>query len=305
MLISGKKLLEKAYTEGYAVGQFNFLNLEVLQGIMEAAAEEKSPVIIATTEGAIKYARIPYLYHLAKAASETYPDVPITLHLDHGKDFAIIQACIKAGWTSIMFDGSSLPFEENMAKTKEVVKLCKRKGIGIEAELGVLAGVEDDVSAEHNKYTDVEQAVTFAKKTGCTSLAIAIGTSHGAYKFKGDSNIDIERLKEIKARVSIPLVLHGASGVYADLVTLAESYGANLKGASGVSDEMIRLATANGINKINCDTDLRISFMTGIRQTFKEHPEDFDVRSFCGNGKKMVREMVKRRMILFGSAGRI
>lgn len=304
MLVSGKKLLDKAKLEGYAVGQFNFLNLEVLQGIVEAAAEMKSPVIIATTEGAIKYAGIPYLYHLAKAASETYPTVPITLHVDHGKDINIIKACIKAGWTSIMFDGSSLPFEENIKITKQVVSLCKRKGISVEAELGVLAGKEDDVSAETSKYTDVGQAVTFAKKTGCTSLAIAIGTSHGAYKFKGDSNIDIARLTEIKKRIDIPLVLHGASGVYADLVKLAESYGANLKGASGVSDEMIQQAVLHGINKVNCDTDLRISFMTGIRQTFKEHPEDFDIRSFCGNGKKLVREMVKRRITLFGSDGK-
>ncbi|MFH1917353.1 MAG: class II fructose-1,6-bisphosphate aldolase [Nanoarchaeota archaeon] len=301
MLISGKKILAAAHKSEYAIGHFNFINMEVLQAIAEAAEEERSPVFISTTEGAIKYAGTRYLYALAQAAAKEHPKVPIALHLDHGKDMAIIKSCIDSGWTSVMFDGSSLPFEENIAKTKEVVKLCRWNGINVEAELGVLSGVEDDVSSEVSKYTDPSQAETFVKQTGCHSLAVAIGTSHGAYKFKGKSALDITRLQEIRKRVNIPLVLHGASGVYPDIVALAKKYGAKLTGASGVSDDMIRQAVAAGIRKINCDTDLRLSFITGVRQTLQEKPGDVDLRPFLGNGRTLVKEMVQRKIRVFGS----
>jgi len=304
MIVSGKKLLDKAKRENYAVGAFNFVNMEVLQAIMQAAQETRSPVIIATTEGAIKYAGLRFLYSLARAAAEEYPAIPIDLHMDHGKDLALIKSAINMGWTSVMYDGSSLSYEENVKNTKEIVKYCKWRGVSVEAELGVLAGVEDEVSAKENKYTDPGQAVDFVKRTGCHSLAIAIGTSHGAYKFKGEYKIDIDRLKVIKEKLNMPIVLHGASGVYTDIVKLAEKYGAKLDGAAGVSDEMISQAVRNGINKVNCDTDLRIAFMAGVRQSFKENPKEIDLRSYLGNGKKLVYEVVKRRMILFGSAGK-
>ncbi|MFH1072031.1 MAG: class II fructose-1,6-bisphosphate aldolase [Nanoarchaeota archaeon] len=304
MLVSGKKLLDKANRENYAVGAFNFLNMEVLQAIMQAAKETKSPVIIATSEGAIKYAGMSFLHSLAKAAAEEYRDIPIALHVDHGKDLGLIKAAVDKGWTSVMYDGSGLSYEENVKNTKEIVRYCRWRGVSVEAELGVLAGVEDDVSATENKYTDPAQAVDFVKKTGCYSLAIAIGTSHGAFKFKGESKIDIERLKLIKGKLKMPIVLHGASGVYKDMVAIATKYGAKLEGAAGVSDEMISQAVKNGINKVNCDTDLRIAFMAGIRQSFKENPKEIDLRSFLGNGKKLVYEIVKRRMVLFGSAGK-
>jgi fructose-bisphosphate aldolase class II len=305
MLVSGKKSLEKAKKGSYAVGQFNFVTMEVLQAIVQAASELKSPVIIATTEGAIKYAGYDYLYNLAKAAEKEHPEVPMILHLDHGKELKTVHECIKRGWKSIMYDGSSLPFEENVKNTTQVVKWCQWKDISVEAELGVLAGVEDLVSAKTSKFTDPIQAVDFVKKTKVHSLAIAIGTSHGAYKFKGESHIDIERLKEIKSKVTVPIVLHGASGVYKDQVKIATKYGAKLKGAEGVSDDNIKDAIQNGISKVNCDTDLRISYMTGIRKYLVEHPDDFDLRNFLGSGKQMTYDLVKRRIQLFGSAGKI
>jgi fructose-bisphosphate aldolase class II len=305
MLVSAKKILEKAQKEHYAIGHFNYATMEVLQAIVAAAAETKSHVIISTTEGAIKYAGYDYLFNLAKAAEKEHPEVPFILHLDHGKELATVKECIRRGWTSVMYDGSSLSYDENVKNTKQVVSWAKWNGVTVEAELGVLAGVEDLVSAKISKYTDPLQAEDFVKQTKVNSLAIAIGTSHGAYKFKGESHIDIERLKTIRQKVTVPIVLHGASGVYKDIVKIATTYGAKLKGAEGVSDDNIKEAIQNGICKVNCDTDLRITYMAGIRKYLFEHPEDIDLRNFLGSGKAMTNEMVKRRIQVFGSGGKI
>lgn len=303
MLTTNKKLLDAANKGHYAVGAFNINNMEILQAIVRAAERQRSPAIVQTTEGAVEYAGMRYLKDLVySAAVQTW--VPVTLHLDHGKDLNVIRQAIKSGYTSVMIDGSHYKFEKNITVTRKVVQWAHRKGVSVEAELGTIGGVEDKVSARHIFYTDPDAAVEFVKRTGCDALAIAIGTSHGAYKFEGKSHLDIARLKEIKRRLKMPLVLHGASGIPDYIIEQAEKYGAKLGHPKGVSDQSIKAAIHAGINKINIDSDLRLAFDAGVRQVLKEKPDVFDPRKILGPARELIQQVVERKMKLFGSVGK-
>jgi len=302
-LVTMKEILEDASRRSYGVGAFNINNLEFLQAIIEAAEEENSPVIIAVSEGAMKYGWVELLSSMVRTAAIN-TKVPVALHLDHGKNFDKILAAIRYGFTSIMIDASDKSYEENVKLTKEVVKLAHPIGITVEAELGRLLGKEDEVESDVAIYTDPDDAKRFVEETGIDALAVAVGTSHGAYKFKGEAKLDIERIKKINSLTGVPLVLHGASGVPHELVEEAQKYGAVLKGARGVPDEEIKKAIGAGIRKINIDTDLRISFLLGVRKYLSEHPEIFDPRKYLGEGRAMVKETVKKKMQLFGSSGK-
>lgn len=303
-LLTNKEVLETARTGGYAVGAFNINNMEILQAVVEAAKEEKSPVIIAATSGAIKYAGLNYIATMVKTASELTP-VPMTLHLDHGTDFDTAAKCIGAGFTSVMIDGSPLDFEGNIALTKKVVEIAHPKEVSVEAELGRLAGVEEVAVKEREAIlTDPNAAKEFVDRTGIDVLAVAIGTSHGAYKFKGEPKLDFERLKEIREKVDVLLVLHGASGVSEEMVEKARKYGAELAGAKGIPDESIRQAISLGIAKINIDTDLRLALMTSVREALATQPKEFDPRKILGPAREAIKEVVRAKMRLFGSAGK-
>lgn len=304
--ISSKPLFQKAYKEGYAVGAFNINDMEILQGITEAIAEEKAPVILQVSAGARKYARHQYLIHLVQAAIEC-TGIDCVLHLDHGEDFEVCKSCVDGGFTSVMIDGSKHSFEENIALTKQVVDYAHAKGVPVEAELGKLAGVEDNISvtAKDAIYTDPDQAVEFVKRTGCDSLAIAIGTSHGAYKFKGEPKLDLERLEKIKNLLpGFPLVLHGASSVPADLVKVCNDYGGQIPGARGVPEEMIAKATKMGVCKVNIDTDLRLAMTGAIRKVFSETPGEFDPRKYLGPARDAIKLVVKRKIGFLGCRGK-
>ena len=309
MLVTTKEMFEKAMKENYAIGAFNINNMEFIQGIMDAAHENKSPVIMQASSSAIKYARIGYLMKMVKAAEEEYPEVPFAIHLDHGPDFETCKMCIDAGFTSVMFDGSKYDFEENIRLTKEVVEYAHIKGVVVEAELGTLAGVEDEVSVEADdaRYTDPMQAKEFVERTGCDSLAIAIGTSHGAYKFKGEARLRFDILEKVKELIpNTPIVLHGASTVIPELVDMCNQYGADIPGAKGVPDEILNEASRRGVSKINVDTDLRLGMTAQIRKTFTEEPGVFDPRKYLGAGREQVKETVSHKMKdVFGSANRI
>jgi len=306
-----KEILDKANREGYAVGAFNINNLEFLQAIIEAAEEEKSPVIIATSEGAIKYigAGDPHrgtgiIVSMVKAFAETV-SVPVALHLDHGRNFEYIMSALRAGYTSVMIDASHLPFEENLRETRKIVEIAHVLGVSVEGELGKLKGIEDNVAERESVLVDPEEAKVFVEKTELDFLAPAIGTSHGAFKFKGEPVLDFERLKKVKENTGgIPLVLHGASMVPQDLVALANEYGAEIKGAKGIPEEMLREAIKLGINKINIDTDLRITFNAGIRKTLSEKKSEIDPRKIFKPVFEMVKDTVKKRMKIFGSSGK-
>ncbi len=304
-LVTMKEILTDAYEKGYGVGAFNINNLEFMQAIVEAAEEENSPVIIAVSEGAMKYAGIEFLAEMVKLAASK-ASVPIALHVDHGKHWEVIVSAIRNGFTSVMIDASDKPFEENVRITSKVVDLAHAVGVTVEAEIGRLKGIEDIVKVSEREavLTDPEEAKEFVDATGVDALAVAVGTSHGAYKFKGEPKLDIERIKKIRELVKIPLVLHGASGVLPDIVALAEKYGAELKGAKGVPDDQIKAAIEAGICKINIDTDLRLSFLAGVRKFLSENPDVFDPRKYLGEGREMVKETVKRKIRLFGSNGR-
>ena len=295
-LIGPKAMFERAYKEGYAVGAFNVNNMEIIQGIMQAAGEEKAPVILQVSAGARKYAGQNYIVKLIEAALlET--DLPVVLHLDHGADFQICKDCIDGGFTSVMIDGSHLPFEENVKLVKQVVDYAHSKGVWVEAELGQLSGVEDDISVEHSVYTDPKQAVEFVQRTGCDSLAIAIGTSHGAYKFAGDAKLDFDRLEEItKLLPNYPLVLHGASSVPQEFVEKANKYGGKVGSAKGVPEDFLRKAATYGVCKINIDTDIRLAMTASIRQFFAEKPEEFDPRGYLKPARDAVKAMVKHKL---------
>ena len=295
-LIGPKAMFERAYKEGYAVGAFNVNNMEIIQGIMEAGREESAPLILQVSAGARKYAGQIYIVKLIEAGLAE-SDLPVVLHLDHGADFEICKACIDGGFTSVMIDGSHLPYEENIALTRKVVAYAHDHGVWVEAELGRLAGVEDDVSSEHSIYTDPDQAVDFVKRSGCDSLAIAIGTSHGAYKFKGDAKLDFPRLEKISAMLpGYPLVLHGASSVPQAFVEMANKYGGKVGGAKGVPEELLRQAAASGVCKINIDTDIRLALTASIRKFFVEHPEEFDPRSYLKPARQAVKDMVQHKI---------
>jgi fructose-bisphosphate aldolase class II len=302
MLVTLKQILNKANKGNYAIGAFNINNMEIAQAIIRAALAQKAPVIMQTSEGAIAYAGLEYLKALAYQASKE--KVPVALHLDHGRDMELVKKCIKAGWTGIMYDGSHLPFDENVKNTKKVVQWAHAKGIGVEAELGTIGGAEEKIVARQIIYTDPDAAQEFVKKTKCDALAVAIGTSHGAYKFEGSPRLDLHLLKTIKERLQMPIVLHGASGVPAWLVTQAARYGAQLGKPEGVPDEQIATAVSYGVNKINTDTDLRLAFDAAVRKFLAEKPEDFDPRHILAPARDLIQQIVEHRIKLFGSDGK-
>ena len=304
MFANTKKILNKAQKEGYAIGHFNINNMEILQAIVNAANQTNSPIIIAVSEGAIEYAGFDYLITLVQTATKQ-TTIPIAFHLDHGKNLPLIKKCINSGFSSIMFDGSHLPFEENIKITKQIVKLAHKKGVSVEAEIGTIGGAEDKVSSRQIIYTNPSQAKEFVKKTKCDFLAIAIGTSHGPNKFEGPAHLRLDILKEIQKQIKIPLVLHGASGVPQNIVTLATKYGATLPNVIGVPNNQIKKAIKLGICKINTDTDLRLAFDAGIRKSIKEHPNDIDPRHMLTPAKDLITLVVKERITTFGSKNKI
>ena len=308
MLVTTKEMFEKSMREGFAIGAFNVNNMEIVQAIMDAAAEEHAPVIMQASSSAIKYARINYLMKMVKAAEEEHPEIPFAIHLDHGPDFETCKMCIDAGFTSVMFDGSKYDFEENVRLTKEVVDYAHSHGVVVEAELGKLAGIEDDVnvSADDAMYTDPAQAEEFVRRTGCDSLAIAIGTSHGAYKFKGEAKLRFDILQKIKERIpNTPIVLHGASTVIPELVDQCNKYGADIPGAKGVPDEILHEASISGVSKINVDTDLRLAMTAAIRKVFVEEPSAFDPRKYLTPARDLIKQTVQHKIRdVFGSSNK-
>ena len=297
-LVTTKKMFAKALVSDYAIGAFNVNNMEIVQGIVDAAKIEQAPLILQVSAGARKYARPAYLLKLVEAAIED-TGLDICLHLDHGEDFDICKKCVDDGFTSVMVDGSKDPFEENIALTKQVVEYAHAHGVVVEAELGKLAGVEDNISVDERsaKFTDPDEAAEFVARTGVDSLAIAIGTSHGAYKFKGDPYLDFDRLKEIHALIpETPLVLHGASTVLREFVDRCNEYGGQIPGAQGVPEEMIREATKYGICKVNIDTDLRLAMTAEIRRFLIESPSEFDPRKYLGPARDAIQRMVQHKI---------
>ena len=306
-LVTTKEMFEKSMREQFAIGAFNVNNMEIIQGIVDAAAKENSPVILQASSGAIKYARIPYLRKMIEAALEEH-DIPIALHLDHGPDFETCKMCIDNGFTSVMIDGSKYDFEENVALTKQVVDYAHSKGVVVEAELGKLAGIEDDVNVSEADamYTDPEQAREFVERTGCDSLAIAIGTSHGAYKFKGEAKLRFDILHKIKELIpNTPIVLHGASTVIPELVELCNENGGEIPGAKGVPDEMLHQASLEGVSKINVDTDLRLAMTGAIRKVLHDEPGVFDPRKYMTPARDLIEETVQHKIRdVFGSSNK-
>ena len=300
-LVTTTEMFKKAYTGGYAIGAFNVNNMEIVQGITEAAAELRAPLILQVSKGARKYANHTYLMKLVEAAViET--GLPIALHLDHGDSFELCKSCIDGGFTSVMIDASSKPFEDNIALTRQVVEYAHDHGVVVEAELGTLAGIEDEVnvSAEDSSYTRPEDVQEFVERTGCDSLAIAIGTSHGAYKFKPgtDPKLRLDILEEVEKRLpGFPIVLHGSSSVPQKFVKIINENGGNMPGAIGIPEEQLRLAAQMAVCKINIDSDLRLAMTACIRQYFNEYPEHFDPRQYLGPARDAIREMVKHKIV--------
>jgi len=295
-LVSPKEMFQKAYAGGYAVGAFNVNNMEIIQGIMEAGKTENAPLILQVSAGARKYAGQTYIIKLMEAALME-ADLPVVLHLDHGPNFELCKDVIDGGFTSVMYDGSHLPYEENIVQTKRVVEYAHARGVWVEAELGRLAGVEEDVSSDEHIYTDPDQAKDFVTRTGCDSLAIAIGTSHGAYKFKGEAKLDFDRLEKVgKLLPGVPIVLHGASSVPQEFVEMANTYGGNIPGARGVPEDLLRKAAGMAVCKINIDTDIRLAMTATIRKHLTENPADFDPRQYLTPARKAVKEMVQRKI---------
>ena len=306
-LINTREMLNKAYHGGYAVGAFNINNMEIIQAITEAAAEQKSPVILQVSAGARKYAKPAYLMALAKAAAED-AGIDFALHLDHGADFEICKACIDNGFTSVMIDGSKYDFDENVALTRKVVEYAHAHGVTVEGELGKLAGIEDDVkvSAEDAMYTNPAEVEAFVERTGVDSLAIAIGTSHGAYKFKGEAKLRFDILEEISKRIpEFPIVLHGASSVTEEFVNTINQYGGQMADAKGVPEDLLRRAASMAVCKINIDSDIRLAFTAGIRETFVKDPAAFDPRTYLTVSRDNVRRLVSHKIVnVLGSQGK-
>ena len=302
-LVTTKKMFEKAFEGGYAIGAFNINNMEIIQGVVAAAKAQNSAVILQVSKSALKYAHPKYLKAMVDAAIEE-TGLDIALHLDHGSDFEVCKDCIEYGFTSVMFDGSHLEYEENVAQTKKIVEYAHERGIVVEAELGKLAGVEDEVNvdAAHATYTDPDQAVDFVKRTGVDSLAIAIGTSHGAYKFKGEAKLDFDRLATITEKLeaagfhNCPIVLHGASSVDQRCVAMCNEYGGNIAGAKGIPAEMLRKASSMAVCKINMDTDLRLAMTAAVRKSFGDEPAAFDPRGYLGAGRALIQELVEDKI---------
>ena len=298
-LVTTKEMFAKAYEGGYAIGAFNVNNMEMIQGIVEAGKEERAPLILQVSSGARKYANPRYLKKLVEAAVED-SGLPIALHLDHGDTFELCKSAVDDGFTSVMIDASHHSFEENIKLTSQVVKYAHDKGVVVEAELGRLAGVEDDVnvSAENASYTDPSQVQEFVERTGVDSLAIAIGTSHGAFKFKGDAKLRFDILEEVAKRLpKFPIVLHGASSVIPEYVEIIQKNGGSMPGAKGVPEEMLRKAATMAVCKINIDSDLRLAFTAAIRNHMNENPSHFDPRQYLTPARALIKEAVKHKLV--------
>lgn len=297
-LVSTKEMFEKAYAGGYAIGAFNVNDMEIIQGIVDAAKLEQSPLILQVSAGARKYAKPIYLTKLVEAALID-TDLPIALHLDHGETFEICKECIDNGFSSVMIDGSKHSFEENVRLTKQVVEYAHAHGVVVEGELGRLAGVEDDVQVSEKDalFTDPEEAAEFVRLTGVDSLAIAIGTSHGAYKFKGTPYLDFERLEKVSQLLpNFPIVLHGASTVLPEFVEKCNQFGGEIPGAQGVPEDMLRKAASMAVCKINIDTDLRLAMTATVREVLHNNPSEFDPRKYLGPARDAIQQMVQHKI---------
>ena len=307
MLVNGNEILQKAHKEGYGVGAFNFVNFEMLNSIFMAADVAKSPIIVQASEGAIKYMGIDMAVGLVKILSNRYPHIPVALHLDHGTSFESCKKAVDAGFTSVMIDASHHPFKENLEMTKEVVQYAHSKGVSVEAELGRLMGIEDNISVDEKDAVLInpDEAEEFVKATKVDYLAPAIGTSHGAFKFKGEPKLDFERLEEVKRRTNIPLVLHGASAIPDYVRESFLATGGDLKGSKGVPFAFLQEAVKGGINKVNIDTDLRIAFIAEVRRVANSDNTQFDLRKFFAPAMESITKVMVERMGVLGSAGKI
>jgi fructose-bisphosphate aldolase class II len=307
-LVNTKKMFEMAYRNGYAVGAFNVNNMEITQGIISAVAEEKAPLILQVSRGAREYASISYLNAIIKVAAEENPDIPIATNLDHGDNFETCKQFVDDGFTSVMIDASKLPLKENIAVTKKVVQYAHARDVCVEAELGQLGGIEEDVVGVDDvrkHLADPDQAVEFVEKSGCDSLAVACGTSHGAYKFKTEPKLAFDVIQEIAERLpGFPLVMHGSSSVLKEFVDLINKYGGNLPNAMGVPEESVSKAAKMAVCKVNIDTDLRLALTAKIRQVFAEKPGEFDPRKYLGPGRDAIKAMVKHKLHVLGCAGK-
>ncbi len=309
-LVNTKEMFKKAYEGGYAIGAFNVNNMEIVQGITEACQELNAPVILQVSAGARKYANHTYLVKLVEAAVKVNPDIPIALHLDHGASYEICKDCIDGGFTSVMFDGSSKPYEENVEEARRVAEYAHKYNVTVEAELGQLAGVEDEVSVEADKaqFTDPDQVQDFVTRTGVDSLAIAIGTSHGAYKFKPGQKpqLRLDILQEVSNRLpGFPIVLHGASSVIPEYVEMINKYGGEMPDAIGIPEEMLREAAKMAVCKINIDSDIRLAMTATIRKYFAENPTHFDPRQYLAPARTAVKDMVAHKInVVLGCAGK-
>jgi fructose-bisphosphate aldolase class II len=307
-LVNTKKMFEMAYKNGYAIGAFNVNNMEITQGIIEGVAEEKAPLILQVSRGGRKYASLSYLRAIIDVVVEENPDIPIAINLDHGDTFETCKQFVDAGFTSVMIDASSKPFEENIAITKQVVEYAHPRDVVVEAELGQLGGIEEDVVGvdDVSKHVaDPDQVQEFVEKSGCDSLAVACGTSHGAYKFKTEPKIAFDVIEEIQKRLpGFPLVMHGSSSVLREFVDLINKYGGQMPNAMGVPEEMVSRAAKMGMCKVNIDTDLRLALTSKIRQVFAEKPDEFDPRKYLGPGREAIKEMVKHKLHVVGCAGK-
>ncbi|MFP4144375.1 MAG: ketose-bisphosphate aldolase [Phycisphaeraceae bacterium] len=314
-LMTTKPMFDLAYEGGFGIGAFNVNNMEITQGIIEACAAENSPLILQVSKGARSYANMRYLKHIIDAAVEDYPNLPIAIHLDHGDTVDLVKECIADGFTSVMIDGSHHPYEENVELSAAVVKVAHEAGVTVEAELGQLGGIEEDVvgldAAEYEKnmakfLTDPEQAADFWKRTGVDSLAVAIGTSHGAFKFTKEAKLAFDRVEQImKTCPGLPLVMHGSSSVPQEFIDLINQYGGNMPNAKGVPEDQIAMAVRKyGVCKVNIDTDLRLALTAKIREVFAKNPAEFDPRKYLGPGREAIVDMVKRKLHMLNSAGR-
>lgn len=307
-LVNTRKMFEMAYKNGYAIGAFNVNNMEITQGIIDAAAEEKSPLILQVSRGAREYAKISYLNAIIDVVVRENPDIPITTHLDHGDSFETCKQFVDDGFTSVMIDASKLPFKENIALTKKVVRYAHPRDVVVEAELGQLGGIEEDVVGVDDvtkHLADPDQAVEFVEKSGCDSLAVACGTSHGAYKFKSEPKLAFDVIQKIADKLpSFPLVMHGSSSVLKEFVDLINKYGGNMPNAMGVPEAAISKASKMAICKVNIDTDLRLALTAKIRQVFAEKPAEFDPRKYLGPGRDAIKDMVKHKLHVLGCNGK-
>jgi fructose-bisphosphate aldolase class II len=309
-LVNTKEMFKKAYAGGYAIGAFNVNNMEIVQGITEAAAELKAPVILQASAGARKYASHTYLIKLVEAAVAEHPEIPIVLHLDHGASYEVCKDCIDGGFTSVMFDGSAKPYEQNVEEARKVVEYAHKYNVTVEAELGKLAGIEDAVQVDADKaqFTDPSEVQDFVTKTGVDSLAIAIGTSHGAYKFKPGQNpqLRFDILKEVSDRLpGFPIVLHGASSVPQEFVKMVNEFGGKMPDAIGIPEEMLREAAKMAVCKINVDSDLRLAMTASVRKHFVEYPDHFDPRQYLGDAREAIKAIVEHKInTVLGCAGK-